>query len=133
MSACVSVLGGMLSMNQLVTTAGRAVSVQADLLDKLPVTCAVLNPDPVLVKGKNLNNVARQFSCCTTPWACSCMAGWGGSPLQASRAEPCQGCCGVIVNATVEGHVLPDQPPRSGCCGRDVPGIEDPDKSTEHK
>ena len=38
------------------------------------------------------------------------MAGWGGSPLQASRAETCQGCCGVIVNATVEGHVLPDQP-----------------------
>ena len=65
MSMWVSELGGMLSMNQLVTTAGRAV--QADLLDKLPVTCAVLNPDPVLVKGKNLNNVARQLSCCTPP------------------------------------------------------------------
>ena len=79
-------------------------------------TCAVLNPDPVLVKGKNLNNVARQLSCCTPPWACSCMTGWGGSPLQACQAEPCQGCCGgragliVIVNAAVEGHVLPDQP-----------------------
>ena len=65
MSMWVSVLGGMLSMNQLVTTAGRAV--QGDLLDKLPVTCAVLNPDPVRVKGKNLNNVARQLSCCTPP------------------------------------------------------------------